>query len=383
MRTRGLSGRNTVWQMAILLTVAVCGLACLSGTVAEKSASATCYSFIKKGTLISRPEAMPSPGPYYSSLAKMDGIENFPHDYALFFSTDHASGVGGIWLYLCSGDPSRPGNWKSYDQAVEDGDFDYLANKPAANPVFIDSIQGEQTETPHVHVIDGTVYMTYHNQGAGFSQSTLLAVSSDGINFSRINGEENSIIVDYDPGTDLGNGHTGYFRWDKNPFSGIKYKYIGYSLHGGGDQFHSAMWGSDDILNWEKLHVFTPMEGDNIEPGRLLIWHEMAPGSITEIGDNEYVAVCGGGNRASGGVPRITELYEVYLAGDGATVLRESRKLLSRGQAGSDDEEELSSPVVFRNGDKLSLIYIGTSRKASVNKVMVAEGAFNPEAGAE
>ena len=64
---------------------------------------------------------------------------------------------------LCSGDPTDAKNWKSYDQAVADGNFDYLENKPVANPIFVDTTQGRQTETPHANIIDNTVYMTYHN----------------------------------------------------------------------------------------------------------------------------------------------------------------------------------------------------------------------------
>jgi len=53
---------------------------------------------------------------------------------------------------------------------VADGDFDYLNDKPRANPIYIDKKQGSQTETPHANVIDGVVYMTYyHFTGAGMS----------------------------------------------------------------------------------------------------------------------------------------------------------------------------------------------------------------------
>ena len=360
----------------ILLLLAGWTNCSVSGGGIQQADQTTHYSFEKISTLIKRPSDMPPPGPYYTSLANMSGVEGFPHEYALFFSTDHHDGAGGIWMYLCSGDPSEPQNWKSYNQAVVNGDFDYLESRPESNPVFVDSIQGKQTETPHVNIVEGTVYMSYHNAGAGFSQSTLLAVSSDGVNFSRIKGAKNSIIIDYDPETDKGNGHTGYFRWGKNPFSGIRHQYIGYSLHGGGDQFHSALWGSDDIYHWEKLHVFTPVEGDSIEQDRLIIWHSLDPNSISEIGEGEYAAVCAGGNRASGGVPRITELYELRLGADGISVLETSRKLLARGPAGSDDDEELSSPVVFKHGERTYLIYVGVSSKARVNRVMIAEGGL-------
>lgn len=135
--------------------------------------SPTHFQFTKTGSLIRRPAGMPKPGPYYPSLVSMKEVDRFPHDYALYFSTDHDHGPGGTWLYVCSGSPTVAANWKSYDRAVADGEFDYLDEKPDRNPIFVDTIQGRQTETPWANVIRRTVYMTYHNCGAGHSQSTL------------------------------------------------------------------------------------------------------------------------------------------------------------------------------------------------------------------
>ena len=78
---------------------------------------------------------MSDPGPYYPSLVEMRAVPNFPFEYALYFSTDHHRHEGGIWLYLCNGIPTEPKNWKSYDQAVKDGDFNYLSVKPKKNPI--------------------------------------------------------------------------------------------------------------------------------------------------------------------------------------------------------------------------------------------------------
>lgn len=116
----------------------------------------------------------------------MKDVDGFPFEYALCFSTDHHSGDGGIWLYGCNGDPVESGNWKSYDRALAEGDFDFLENKPAGNPIFVDKIQGSRTETPRVKVVDCIVHMTYHNRGVGHNQSTLLATSKDGVNFARL-----------------------------------------------------------------------------------------------------------------------------------------------------------------------------------------------------
>ena len=340
----------------------------------------THFSFEKRGKLISRPTGMSKPGPYYTTLVKMDQVGRFLYDYALYFSTDHDRGKGGIWLYVCNGSPTDASNWKSYDQAVAGGKFDHLREKPAANPIFADRVQGWQTETPHANVIDGTVYMTYHNAGAGHSQSTLLATSRDGVNFTRINGDRDSVILDYDPKRDVGNGHTGYLRWRPNPFPGVAYKYVGYSLHGGGDDFHGAMWGSNNAIDWDKLQVFDSIEGHGVEGNRIVRRRAVAPNSIMDLGNGEYVAICSIGHRSSGGRARVLEFYEIYLAADGKSLTREARKVLSNGPAGSYDAEELDGATTVVVGDTWHLLYVGTTGKARENTVLGAVGSLDASA---
>ncbi len=340
----------------------------------------THFSFKKCGKLISRPTGMPKPGPYYTTLVKMDQVDRFPYEYALYFSTDHDRGNGGIWLYVSSGDPTDADRWKSYDQATADGDFDYLQEKPAGNPIFFDSIQGRQTETPHANIIDGTVYMTYHNVGAGHNQSTLLATSPDGVNFTRINGENDSVILDYDPQKEAGDGHTGYLRWRPNPFPDLDYKYVGYSLHGGGDDFHGAMWASNDAIHWDKLQVFDALEGHAVEGDRIVRRRSIDPNTITDLGGGEFVAICSLGHRSSGGRPRVLELYEIFLGSDGKALTRQGRKILGNGPPGSCDAEELETPTTVVIGDTWHLIYVGTKNRARENTVLGAVGTLDASA---
>lgn len=339
----------------------------------------TFFNFEKKGVLFNKPSKMPSPGPYYPCLVSMKSIKDFPFDYALYFSTDHHKGRGGIWLYLCNGVPSLSKNWKSYDQAVLDGVFDYLTEKPIKNPIFVDRIQGKHhTETPHANVIDDKVYMTYHHsKRLGLRQETLLSISSDGINFKRINGRKCSVILKA-----KGNGgHTGYFRWAPNPFHRVDYKYIGYSLHGGGKRYHSAMWGSNDAIKWDKRHIFTPKEGFAMkEKDLIMIWHEINPNAVEKIGDDEYVLISAGGNPAYGGSARTVKLFEIFLAGDGKKLTRECREILPNGPSGFPDHEESAEPTMVKINNKWHLIYIGTSNNAKKNTVMTATGSFNKNA---
>jgi len=201
--------------------------------------------------------------------------------------------------------------------------------------------------------------------------------AADGINFERINGDDDSVILRYDPAESLGNGHTGYFRWSSNPYSGINKKYIGYSLHGGGDHYYSALWGSDDAINWEKLHVLEPIEGQSVEDDRMIIWHELDPNSINELPDGGYVAICGVGNRASGNAARFVELYEVYLAADGVTITHFSQNILARGSSEDNDSEELASPTSINIDGKVHLLYVGAKEGGTTNTVMSAVGELD------
>ncbi len=333
-------------------------------------------NFTRHGSLLAPHPTMPGPGPYYTCLTDMRQVQRFPGDYALYFSTDHDAGDGGIWLYVCAGSPTDPTAWRSYDEVAADGGFDHVKSHPVANPIFRDPVQGTgHTETPHANVIDGRVYMTYHKNGIENTQRTLLATSQDGVQFRRIHGDDDSVILRYAPGERPGNGHTGYFRWAPNRFSGVAQRYVGYSLHGGGDQYYSAMWVSEDAVDWQVREVFTPVEGEGMPDEMILIWHEMDPASITPNGPGQYRAICGGGNRASGGVARIGELYTVYLAADGHTLTRTCDHFLRR-ETGADDAEELSSPTSVDIDGVRYLVYVGVTDEGTVNTVLGASGIF-------
>jgi hypothetical protein len=339
----------------------------------------SCYTFSKGPALIETPTGIPGPGPYYTCLVTMDSIDAFPFDYALYFSPDHDPNDGGIWLYVCNGDPTDPSNYLSYEDAVAAGHFDHLDTRPTANPIYLDNTQGAgHTETPHANVVDGRVHLTYHKNGLEGTQRTLLALSDDGVSFSRVNGDDDSIVLTYDSASGPGDGHTGYFRWSTNPYPDISQKYVGYSLHGGSDNYHSAIWASDDAISWERLDILNPIEGFAVEDeNMILIWHEIDPSSIRPLGNDEFVCVTGVGNRASGGAARIVELYEIFLGGDGRTVTRQSRKILPVGSANELDSEELSSPTSVIIDGETHLIYVGATKEGTVNTILSAKGNLN------
>ena len=274
---------------------------------------------------------------------------------------------------------SQAASWVSYDDALASGRFNYLAEKPAGNPIFTDTIHGRQTETPHANVIDGKVYMSYHNylDYLGW-QATMMAISDDGVNYQPIFDDDRVIILQPKEFLD----HTGYFRWGPNMFSGVDYKYVGYSLRRGTVDYRSSVWGSNDAIHWDELQMINGWKTDKSIPeaDRFLIWHEMDPTSIRKIRGNEYVAICCAGTRAAGKMKRLTELYEVYLAPDGCTQTRMARKIMGVGGEGSHDSEECSSSATTVIGDSLHMVYVGTTEAGKINTVMGAVGIFNPNA---
>ncbi len=368
---------NRISPSVIFLIITTFTLMIKTQILAEET-SPTHFAFKKHGPLITRQEDMPMPGPFWPSIVKMDKVKDFPHEYALYYSTEHDE-KGGIWLSVCSGNITEPGNWKSYNQAVADGDFDYLKEKPKANPIFVDTTQGRQTETPHVNIIDGTVYMTYHNCGAGHSQSTLLSTSKDGVNFRRINGKQDSIILDYDPRKAPGNGHTGYFRWGPNPFSGLNWQYIGYSLHGGGGKEGSAaMWGSNNITHWERLDILDLSVGNCSVKDRMLVWHHIDPNSITPLDNGEYVAISVARKPGHGGNGSKSDIYEIFLSSKGNRQTRVPRKILPDGLPGADDERLPNSILVNDTWYIIYLVKKGIGKRGT-NELHIASGKLNLE----
>lgn len=340
----------------------------------------TAYTFEKCGPLLAKPEGMPGPGPYFTSLLALDEMPGSRYDYALYCSSDHDPGAGGIWLYLAKGAPTDPAHWVSYDQARAAGAFDHLPGAPAGNPIHIDSVQGGgHTETPHAALVAGRVYLSYHKDQIPPTQATLLATSADGVVFERIRGAADSVILRYDPATSHGDGHTGYFRWGPNPFAGIAAPWVGYSLHGGGDDYYSAQWTSTDGVHWTRRAVLKPIEGlATPHPDRMIIWHGLDPASVRPLDGGGYVALCDVGNRASGSAARIVELYEIYLAADGVTLTHPARRVLPVGEENALDSEEVATATSTRIGAETHLLYVGACKGGTVNTVMGAVGRFDP-----
>lgn len=103
-----------------------------------------------------------------------DALGIVPIDnYYMYYSSDHASGEGGIWLTTA---PDPEGPWTNYE-----GDA-------GNNRVYVDLVAGTQTEHPQV-VYDedqNRLIMIYHNSDVlPALQQSIVATSGDGLTWTR------------------------------------------------------------------------------------------------------------------------------------------------------------------------------------------------------
>lgn len=297
------------------------------------------YEFTDRGIVVTRPASQGSNrGCFSPTIIETKDITGWqaPYDWILYFSTDHATGSGGIWAVLVKGDPTDTANWVDYDTALANGDFDYLPEKPAKNQIFVDKESaGTQTETPCARVIDGVVYLTTHNNsGPGYDggdireQTTSLHTSTDGLNFTW-----RGYILTYDPRFGAGTGHTGYLEWDLNNGKlDYPHNYIGYSIAGD----YSALWGTYELIDsssqtqsaarWELLQVWKKDLGRVVEnvsgyanPELVMT---LSPSSLVKQDDGSLMALAEIREQGAGGaqlVPRFS--IPVLIADDGFTRL--------------------------------------------------------------
>ena len=316
------------------------------------------WVFTKTGQEITRPAAMTSGnGTYYPCIVSMKTVPNFPADYAVYFSTDHAAGAGGIYLYLVTGDPSNPANFQSYDDAKAAGKFNYLSSKPAANPIYVDTVAGNQTETPQVINVGGTLVLTYQNAGVGNNQSTVRALGTDGVNFTR-----DTVVVDYANGTSVGDGHTGYLKWGLNPFPGVPYKYVGYSLHGGQSKPYMAQWGCNDPTTelWTQIAVMQRVAGRAAQGSRVVEWNTFDVQSVQKVPQG-YSALCDMEQASAGAAARDGAVYEILLDDTGRQVIGVPQQVLAKGSSGAFDEGEVQITGLINLSDRFAGVYNGAS----------------------
>jgi len=120
--------------------------------------------------------------------------------------------------------------------------------------------------------------------------------------------------LDNKPAANPGGSHTGYFRWGPNPFPKLDYKYVGYSLFGGGSAPKKALWGADDPRHWEVIRIFSGRQ-KQIVAGDPMLTLYVDPKLVFPVNEGGYATFSLGGSPSYGGQSRVHELYEVVFAG--------------------------------------------------------------------
>ncbi|PHS59295.1 MAG: hypothetical protein COB03_03100 [Alteromonas sp.] len=209
-------------------------------------------------------------------------IPFWPHEQypMLFYTTpDHSTGDGGVYLRVWEkalGNLTILVNGKlvfnqaalvEWQNVATRPEFDHITTK--TNPIFVSPSNGTQTETATVNVVDGTVYIHWHNFGVNLSsvgvsgkssQTTKRAGGTNGVDFSG----NNISTFWYDPYQIEGEGHNGYAIIEVNPIESFPYTYIAKALHGGGTGAlggTNAIYGSNDCKNFYRITTVSSQYG--------------------------------------------------------------------------------------------------------------------------
>jgi len=299
---------------------------------------------------------------------------NQGHDWYRYTSTDH--GAGGIYLQVANGDPTVLANWKSYNAALAAGEFAYLTTKPSANPIYADTTEGTGSETPWVNIIGGEWILTYHNKDivgdpSPDGQKTMMALSTDGVNFTRQDQSGSAIILPVAL-DEPGGGHTGYFVWWPNTLSYWPYAYVGRSLYGGGGQGYVAMWGSNNGKTWTRAALYDSAIPEGLPAGYTITWPSNC---FRTLSDGSLLGLVECGGVGTQGAARDAAIYEFVLAPDGVTPISQGRLVVAKGGTGEGDESQAANPQIVPYGSVNVLNYQGVTI-ANENTTMMGTVAF-------
>ncbi|WP_156679340.1 LamG-like jellyroll fold domain-containing protein [Sphingomonas profundi] len=370
------------------------------------------YVFTKQGAIVGKNAAMLARGgdglgPYWPKIVYAPSTA-FPDRHVVFYTTDHdaavsgypGSGTGGVYVMTCVADPGVAANWKTYADAVAAGWWNDVPSRPAAEPLYIGPFPANtpvQAETMWVNYVpeaglwvgtfqvtaarsvrlDGT---TYSNQG------TIMATSPDLLNWTSAN----NINITAVPDDAIGDGHSGYFNWGPNPFTGLvnpatggAWKYVGYASEGGGGNSPETQWGSDNpgatpVVNgtnpWTLLSQISPWGGRaapnypnaSTNDSRLVTrWLDLSSFRATRQG---FAGLMTGGPGTAGQGSANRSVYEVLLDSTGREMLGRPNPVLVRsGTAGDPDGSSAHAASIVNFADRRVIVYEGQGSAANPN----------------
>jgi hypothetical protein len=150
-------------------------------------------------------------------------------NFYMYWSTDHDN-TGGLGS-------STGGIWMAHANDLN-GPWTIVSGGAANNAIYVDTVEGDQTEGPEVICIAPGEWVMYYQQryaGAG-AQTTMVAESTDGKSWTRVRA-----ALDWPSPKLPGDGHTGYAAVYR-----IGDRFVAYSLAGGTEYGYQAMWHSLD-----------------------------------------------------------------------------------------------------------------------------------------
>ncbi|BEV00054.1 Ig domain-containing protein [Novosphingobium olei] len=331
-------------------------------------------------------------GPYSPCLVdvRSDPMYAGKVDYLSFFSTDHDTGAGGIWLICCYGDPGVAANWKTYDEALAAGWFANVTGpKPAGNPIFIHP-GSSQTETAWVNRLDDGSYMMTYQVRAGIiagwnGQLSLRAYSTNGLNFTYDGGGAFLLV----PSPEIGsvasdaNKHTGYLKWYRNPgLSGVPYPWMGYSLVEGSSDGQLGMWGANDPKGaWTWLGPVGGQAGPVTDacppPGTYGPYLAALPSAL-RMTRQGWAGVSAWGTSSFGTNPTTTSPFEALISDDGRYVISQGTQLLATGAAGTYDQMAVGiSNIISIDSTRVFAMSQGRNAADSNNGINVITSPLN------
>lgn len=343
-------------------------------------------------SIIARPAGMASngAGPYYPSTPLDDNGNaavitiNGTNYYGIYFSSDHgatgAEASTGIYLYVClvGNDVTNPSNWVAIDS---------IAAASTTNPILANGTSGvdNQPETPCVRYVNGTFYMTEHEDLGSSSQRTYLWSSANGYSgWTKIGLSQPEAASDV-----MAFQHNGYKRWMRNHhFTGLPYKYIAQSLGfwassgsgEDGDFYNTRILGSNDPTVAEGwTHIRYRVDGQ--EPATfdgLTVTHRPLPiegpmSGFKRASDGRIIGLCSIVEAAAGSGARVSVLAEIAYDRN-FRYASQPRAILTKG---TDDANEQGQPEVVTFNGTQYVIY-QAANASNVNNVAIATLTFDP-----